>query len=65
MAFDDFIASERAAGNGEYKIEWKAEKPDRRDRTAEVYAKFDGNIDYRESRTIQYMIKLIKSEREE
>jgi hypothetical protein len=65
MAFDDLIASGKTAGNGEYKIEWRAEKPDWRDRTAEVYAKFDGNFDYRELRSSQYEIKLIRSEREE
>jgi hypothetical protein len=58
MVLDDFIASGKTDDNGEYKIEWKAEKPDWGDRTAEVYAKFEGNADYRESRSSQYEIKL-------
>jgi hypothetical protein len=61
MALDDLIVSGKTDDNGEYKIEWKAKKLDWGDGTIEVYARFEGNADYRESRSSQYEIKLIRS----
>ena len=58
VGMDDLIASGKSGNDGKFNIEWKAKKVDWRDRAAEVYAKFEGNVDYRESRSNQYEIKL-------
>jgi hypothetical protein len=60
MGLDDLIGSGKTVDNGQFNIEWKATKVDWRDRTAEVYVKFEGNADYGESRSSQYEIKMKK-----
>jgi len=55
---DDFLGSGTTDANGRFTAEWKAEKTDLKDMTAEVYAKFEGNDNYMQSQTEQYTLTL-------
>jgi hypothetical protein len=55
---DDLIASGISERDGCFKIRWRAKKIDRWDNTAEIYAKFEGNDDYRPSESNHYSIVL-------
>jgi hypothetical protein len=63
IGVDDLIASGKSGENGEFKIEWKAQKVDWRDREAEICAKFEGNDDYLGSTSKQYKIKLLLNQK--
>jgi small-conductance mechanosensitive channel len=58
---DNAIVLGNSGDDGEFMFEWKSEKVDWMDRTVEVYAKFQGNMDYMESKSQQYEIKLEKN----
>jgi 5-hydroxyisourate hydrolase-like protein (transthyretin family) len=58
LGVDDLIASGITGNDGRFNVIWKAEKVDWGDRTAEIYAKFQGNANYRESKSDVYKIKL-------
>ena len=44
---------------GIFEIDWKVQKVDRFDEFAEIYVKFDGNENYRSSRSEKYNIRII------
>ncbi|RLF42878.1 MAG: hypothetical protein DRN29_10845 [Thermoplasmata archaeon] len=56
---DDLLVSTVTEADGQFNAEWKAARTDLDD-TVEVYAKFEGNEDYRRSQTKQYVIKIAK-----
>jgi hypothetical protein len=60
VVVDDLIAFGKTGDNGRFNIEWKARKVELIGRTVELYAKFEGNADYRKSRSNQYKMKLKK-----
>jgi len=55
---DDHLAPGVTQSDGSFKIEWTVKRTDWQDNTAEVYVKFDGNDDYRESESKQYTVTL-------
>jgi len=62
---EELLASGVTDSGGNFRIEWKAKKTDWRDNTAEVYAKFEGNDDYREAKSEQYTVTITKQARGE
>ena len=55
---DTLLASGVTESDGSFSLKWTAKKTDRWDNTAEIYAKFEGNKDYRQSKSEQYRIML-------
>ncbi len=55
---DDLLATGTTDGDGRFSIEWKARKTDQHDNTAEPYAKFEGNDDYRPSKSKQFTVEI-------
>ncbi len=58
LGVDDLIVSGKTGNDGRFNVMWKAVKMDWGDRTAEIYAKFQGNANYGESKSDVYKIKL-------
>lgn len=55
---DDLIGSAVTDSEGRFTFTWRAKKMDAHDNTVEVYAKFEGNEDYQQSRSQQYIIEI-------
>lgn len=55
---DTLLASGATESDGGFSLKWMARKTDRWDNTAEIYAKFEENDEYRESKSEQYKIML-------
>ena len=55
---DELLASGVTESDGGFSLKWTVKKTDRWDNTAEIYAKFEGNDKYRESKSEQYKIML-------
>lgn len=55
---DTLLASGVTESDGGFSLKWMARKTDRWDNTAEIYAKFEENDEYRESKSEQYKIML-------
>lgn len=54
--WDDLLASGTTGTDGRFSIKWTAKRMDPLDRTAEVYAKFEGSTLYESSKSSQYTI---------
>jgi hypothetical protein len=55
---DDLIASGISEGDGCFNVKWIAKMVDRWGKTAEIYAKFEGDDDHRQSESNSYTIML-------
>jgi 5-hydroxyisourate hydrolase-like protein (transthyretin family) len=55
---DDLLASGTTENEGRFSITWTARKTDPHDNTAEAYAKFEGNDDYQQSKSKQFVIEI-------
>ena len=55
---DELLASGITEGDGSFGIEWTARKTDKWDNTAEIYAKFEGNKEYKESQSKQHAVRI-------
>ena len=55
---DDLLASGKTGDDGGFSIEWKARKTDLLGNTAEVYAKYDGDEQYQQSKSELFIIKI-------
>ncbi len=60
---DDLLASGVTESDGGFGIEWAAKKTDLRDNTGEIYARFEGDDDHRQSESAQYTIVLKSKEK--
>jgi len=56
---DDLLATGTTDGNGVFSINWEAKTTDLLDNTVELYAKFDGDEEYRQSKSKIYVIEVI------
>ena len=56
LAGDDLLALGVTESDGRFSIEWPAKRTDWKDDTAEIYAKFEGDRDYREAQSEQFPI---------
>ena len=63
IAGDDFLASGVTESDGGFSIKWTAKKTDPRDNEAEIYARFEGDNDYWQSKSQQYTVVLKSKER--
>ncbi len=57
---DELLASGTTEKDGRFDIKWTAKRTDWQDNTAEIYAKFEGNDDYRGSKSEQYTVVIKK-----
>ncbi|MEM2507554.1 MAG: mechanosensitive ion channel family protein [Nitrososphaeria archaeon] len=56
---DDLLAIGHTNGDGFFNIEWEATKTDLLDNTVELFAKFEGNEDYRQSKSNLYVVEVV------
>jgi len=63
IAGDDFLASGVTESDGGFSIKWTAKKTDLRDNEAEIYARFEGDNDYWQSKSQRYTVVLKSKER--
>ena len=63
IAGDDFLASGVTESDGGFSIKWTAKETDPRDNEAEIYARFEGDNDYWQSKSQQYTVVLKSKER--
>lgn len=59
---DDLLGSGITDSEGRFSIAWIARKMDPHDKTAEIYAKFEGNEDYQPSRGKVFVLKIERDE---
>jgi len=55
---DDLLASGTTESEGRFSVTWIARKTDPHDNTAEIYAKFEGNDDYQQSKSKQFTVEI-------
>ena len=60
---DDLLASGVTKSDGGFGIEWAAKETDLRHNAAEIYARFEGDDDHRQSKSAQYTIVLKSKEK--
>ncbi len=56
---DDLLATENTDEKGVFTIKWEAKTTDLLDNTVELYAKFEGNEDYRQSKSEVYVLEIV------
>jgi small conductance mechanosensitive channel len=60
LVIDDLLVSGQSGDDGRFRVPWRAECGDWVDRNLEIYAEFQGNSEYREARSQEYKIELMK-----